>query len=186
MALRHALVVLLWAAATTAAHAESFFRDSEYGFTILQPEGWTADSTVKEQHVRLTLKSPDASVTAALCNVTAVGIELTNGMTQPEINTKVDTGWISSSLTDEATSLDPNATVVSRDRVSLGDLRAERAEINFIYPAQDGGRMALSAFKLIVLIPGKAYNVNCLSRPEAYADERPIFDRILRSLTVTP
>jgi len=178
---------LLAAAAliSTAALAQQSAKNDQWGFEVTLPAGWT-DTGTSDGEVRAAYNGPQIEGTNTNCNVTANDNLETSAMTQFQINAEVNGGAVSDQSVAEAKSLDPNAQVLSQDVVDMNGIAVQRADFVMNFPGQGGAApIPVHARKLIVVTPGRFYNVNCMAVQSGYEQVKADFDSILGSFKVT-
>jgi hypothetical protein len=172
--------------ASEAAFAETIYRSNDFQFQISQLAGWTArEITDSSDGARVELQTPNYNSTGGNCNVTVNDFAQLTGKQQSELDKSVRDGWLHSALEDEVHAVDPQGSIDWKDIVMVGAIPAQGAEMHFSMEGDDGGAVAVRSRKIIVVVPGRAYNVNCAALDAAFETEREGFDKVISSFRVT-
>jgi len=143
--------------AVAPAVAQTPFRDVRWGFEVTLPDGWVGERADSD-FTRAWFAGPD---NAAMCGVTAVDEPSLAGDTQAEIDRRMASGAYNNEVADEHRRDGIEALSARGWPVDHDGRKALRGESVIIY---EGVRVR--AHKLLVAVPGRAYNVNCIA-PDA-------------------
>jgi hypothetical protein len=180
------LLIVALLGTSSAALADTIYRDTVFNFEISQLSGWTArEITDSPDGARIELQTPNFESTGGNCNVTVNDFAQLAGKQQAELDQQVKDGWLYDSLVTEVRSVDPRGSIDRTDIVILGNIPAQDAEMSFSMDNTDGNPVAVRSKKVILLVPGRAYNVNCAALDAAFEDEREGFEKVLNSFRVT-
>lgn len=171
--------------ASTAALADQTVTNAQWNFEVTLPDGWV-DANVSDGEVVAAFNGPQIEGTNTNCNVTANNSADTASMTQFQINAEVTAGGIAEQSVAEAKSIDPNTQVLAQDVVEQNGIAIQRADFIMNFPRQDGGAaIPVHARKIIAVIPGRYYNMNCMVVQSGYEQVKGNFDSILGSFKIT-
>lgn|GEM_PF-5079301 len=174
------LIAAVGAQTACVAHAKTGYtryRNVAYGVAIDAPEGWTVSSHVDGSVLTLHLKRPDSELHAEDCDFFITKSPETLRQSQAEINRDYRG--------------DQNHLSV---RFLLMQIPGGPAtEIKFIkqhgratlFSEATGGTSeeAFRFYQVSFGVPGRSFDGSCRARPEHYAQQRPVYEHILRSLS---
>lgn len=185
MTLRFLPVAAFAALVAMPAAAETPFRSAQGDFEVTLPDGWTsAPVDASEPSLRAVFDSPVIRQNGANCNVALEFPEAMKTMTQEQINALVAQGDLEAAATNEAKSYDPNAEVRALNTVDVNGALSEYSEVAFNVTEQNGQVTRYAVMKLIVPVPGIAYNVNCTVLESGWEAMKRDFSAILGSFRV--
>jgi hypothetical protein len=168
-----------------AASAETIYRSSEFRFEISQLSGWTAqDITGAADGTRVEFHTPNYQSTGGNCNVTVNEFAQLAGKQQTDLDQQVRNGWLHASVQEEVQAVDPSGGIDWKDIVMLGNIPGQGAEMHFTLNDDAGNPVSVRSRKVIVLVPGRAYNVNCAALEATFETERAGFDQVIKSFRV--